>query len=118
MAAPAITVNEKLASRVRVITVTQSGTNNGVVMFDIPEPMHSLTIQVTGTLPSGAVKLKSGNDGVSGNVQDLPTPVTLIATGIKSVAKDDLGFRHYAIDVSSSGSTNDLVATVIAKLAY
>ncbi|KKL27267.1 hypothetical protein LCGC14_2386910, partial [marine sediment metagenome] len=49
MAAPAVTSNKKLGSRTRLITLTQSGANNGTAMFDVPEPLHSMSIQLVGT---------------------------------------------------------------------
>lgn len=118
MAAPAVTVNKKLGSRTRTITVTQSGINNGAVMFEVPEPLHSLSVQLTGTQGGATVKIRGGDDGTIGNIKDLPTALNMVAPGTKSVAPADLGFRYYGVDVSGSGSSSNLVITLIAKLAY
>ena len=118
MSAPAITSNIKLGSRVRLITFTQSGANNGTAMFDVPEPLHSMSIQVTGTFSTDTLKLRGGNDGVSANLQDLPSAISFTAIGINTVAEADLGFRYYGVVVSAAGAADDIVITIIAKLAY
>ena len=118
MAAPAKTSNKKLGSRTRLITLTQSGANNGTAMFDVPEPLHSMSIQITGTMGGQTVKLKCGNDGDTSKLQDLPSAVSFTNVGVNTVAQADLGFRHYAIVNSGAGGTADIVISVIAKLAY
>jgi len=119
MGAPAISSNKKLGSRTRLITLTQSGANNGTYMFDVPEPLHSMSIHITGTIGGQTVKLKCGNDGNTANLQELPTAVTFAsAIGVNTVAQADLGFRHYAIVNTGAGASADIVISIIAKLAY
>jgi len=118
MAAPAVTSNKKLGSRTRLITLTQSGANNGTAMFDVPEPLHSMSIQLVGTRHTQTLKLRGGNDGNSANLQDLPSAISFTATGVNTVATTDLGFRHYGIVVTGAGANEDLVITIVAKLAY
>ncbi len=118
MAAPAKTSNKKLGSRTRLITLTQSGANNGTVMFDVPEPLHSMSIQITGIIGGQTVKLRCGNDGDTSTLQDLPSAVSFSAVGVNTVAQADLGFRHYAIVNTGAGATANIVISIIAKLAY
>lgn len=119
MGAPAITSNIKAGSRIRIITIAQSGVANGTVMFELPEPIFSMSVHLTGTTDGLTAALQCGNDGVVANVKAMPTAVAFAnAVGVLTVARADLGFRYYAIAVSSSGSSSTIVITLVAKLAY
>lgn len=119
MSAPAITVSKKLGTRIRVITITQSEVNNGVVMFELPEPIFSMSVQLTGTPNGLTAALQCGNDGNSANLQAMPTAVAFAnTTGVLTVARADLGFRYYALDVSASGAASDVVITIVVKLVF
>ena len=123
MAAPAETSHIKLGKRTRAFKITQSGANDGNVVIEIPEPLSSMSIQVTGTFTDigQSVELKAMNDGTVANRKPLPTAVAFVAatpfgTVIKSVAPADLGFRYYVLEVSGAIANSNLTITIVAKL--
>lgn len=113
MAAPAITSDGHKGGRTRIITVSQSGANNGNVNFEIVKPLVSLTAQLGGTYAAGTVALQGSNDGST--FAALPTAVSFTGLGIKSVAVADLGYRHYRAAYSSMDAGNTLDLTIVAK---
>ena len=113
MAAPATTSDVFRGSRCRVITIGQSGANNGNLDYEMSKPLISLTMQLTGTYVAGTVAIQGSNDGT--NFVALPTAQSLSALGVKSVAVADLGFKHYRFAFTSMDAGNTLVLYVVAK---
>lgn len=113
MAAPALTSDSQKGARTRVITVGQSGANNGNVDFEISKPLVSLTFQLGGTYAAGTVAIQGSNDGST--FAALPTAVSFTALGIKSVVVADLGYRFYRTAFTSMDAGNTLVLTGVAK---
>lgn len=113
MAAPAVTADQQRGSRTRVITFSQSGANDGNIDFELNRPVASLSFQLAGTYSAGTVKMQASNDGT--NYADTPTAASLGATGLKSVALLDCGFRYYRLNFASMGSGNTHTGAIVAK---
>lgn len=113
MAAPALSSDNYRGNRTRVITITQSGANNGNIDVEIPKAMSAMSLQLTGTYVAGTVTGQASNDGT--NFVALPTAVAFSALGLKVIAVADLGFRYYRFAYASMDAGNTLVLTVVAK---
>lgn len=109
MAAPALASGYPIHSLRHGFTlkITQSGANQGNINHEPRSPLLAMSMQVTGTRSAAVITLQGSDDGT--NFAALPTSTALSATGVKSVATADLGFKYYRINVASADAGDDLV---------
>jgi len=93
-------------------TVAGLDADDDSTAFGLPPGIVAMSIQVTGTPDSGVLNLYGSNDGST--FAALTTAVQFSnATGIKSVATADLGYKQYKIVMTAGGgASTDLDATV------
>ena len=113
MAAPAQGTDQFRGNKVRVVTFTQSGANNGDIVVEPGRSLASMSFQVAGTYVAGTIKMQCSNDGT--NYADTPTAASLSGTGVKSIAVADLGYRYYQLDFASMNAGNTLTGAIVMK---
>lgn len=114
MAAPALGTDSFRGNKVRVITFTQSGANDGnLAAIEPGRSLASMSFQVTGTYVAGAIKAQCSNDGSTW--VDTPTAASLSGLGGKSIATADCGYRYYRLNFASMDSGNSLAGAVVMK---
>lgn len=108
MAAPALASGYPIHSLRHGFTlkITQSGANQGNVTYEPRAPLLAMSMQVTGTRSAAVITLQGSDDGST--LVALPTSTSLSATGVKSVASADLGFKYYNVNVASADAGDDL----------
>lgn len=80
------------------------------VDFQMPRA-EKITIQVAGTTSNEVVSVQRSNDG--SNFVALGTAIAISAPGVASLARGDIGFRHYRLACQTGDATTDITITVV-----
>jgi len=106
----ATTINQtRLQEGLCVVNITAT-LQNDVVPFNMPR-CSAISAQLTGTIGAANVSIECSNDGT--NYVALPTAVVFAATGVKSIAPADLGFKYYRTNVTTGAPGGTLTLTIV-----